>query len=170
MSQQQQHQPHLANTSTQQPSTQDPDVHMEPTIGTSFQFNRGNTLMDFMMPEVLIEAELQRHFEMHRDFGEYREKASVQIDMMAASLQYVFHSSKCRLKKFNCQSEIPLMTSIQRQRFYISSHMRNPKETLGHRHRGRSPVRRPRIDLARTRGTGWLSDSIKYIWSFQIFV
>lgn len=110
--------------------------------------------MDFMMPEVLIEAELQRHFEMHRDFGEYREKASAQIDMMAASLQYVFHSSKCRLKKFNCQSEIPLMTSIQRQRFYISSHMRNPKETLDHRHRGRSPVRRPRIDLARTRGTG----------------
>lgn len=170
MLQQQQHQPHLANTSTQQPSTQDPNVHMEPTIGTSFQFNSSNTLMDFMMPEVLIEAELQRHFEMHRDFGEYQEKASVQIDMMAASLQYVFHSSKCWLKKFNCQSEIPLMTSIQWQRFYISSHMRNLKETSAHRHRGPSPVCCPRIHLAHTRGMGWLSDLIKYIWSFQFFV
>lgn len=78
-----------SNSSRNPTASRDPDVIMEPTIGMVWGNWPDICLRSQGHPtEELILIELQEHFEMHREFGEYRERATAEIDVMAASIEY----------------------------------------------------------------------------------
>ena len=81
--------------SINQPVAPDPDINMEPTIGIVFLITTGFLSELKQISEEQILMELEKHLEIHREFGSYRETASAKLDCASGQLEWVTVSCRC---------------------------------------------------------------------------